>query len=238
MGLQQRLTVGLHSPRQPQMSPTDGRHPPAPMPRCSCFQAEACCAARSLGPRGATRSRHIHQPQPLVAGVWHGVQCKAIHITESGARRFISRRSVQGDSYHGDRCKAIHITGFCARRFVSWGSERDNSTAWTHLAERGVEPLLAITAGPCSGRGPTRVPYSGDDTSHRVVASTPHDGSIKGWVAVPLVSFLPIVLAHHSCPSFLLIVPARRSCLSFLPVVPACRSCPSFLSIVPSRYSC
>ena len=72
------------------MSPVDGRHPPAPPPRCSCYQAEACCAAGSLGPCGAPRSRHIDQHQPRVAGTRHGVRCKAIHITEFGVRRFIS----------------------------------------------------------------------------------------------------------------------------------------------------
>jgi len=72
------------------MSPVDGRHPPAHLPRCSCYQAEACCAAGSLGSRGAPRSRHIDQRQPWVAGSQHGVRCKAIHIMGFGARRFRS----------------------------------------------------------------------------------------------------------------------------------------------------
>ena len=62
----------------------------APPRRCSCYQAEACCAAGSLGPRGASWNRHIDQCQPRVAGVWHGVRCKVIHVTVLGARRLRS----------------------------------------------------------------------------------------------------------------------------------------------------
>ena len=127
------------------MSPVDGRHPSAPPPRCSCYQAEACCAAGSLGPRGAPRSRHIDRRHPRVAGAWHGV-----------------------------RCKAIHITGFGAGRFVSWCSDRDDCAAWNHLVGSKVEPLPVMATGPCAGWGPTRVPDSGDDTSLQVIAPAPH----------------------------------------------------------------
>ena len=43
---QRRLTVSLCSPPWPQISPAEGRHPPAPPPRYSCYQSEACCLAR------------------------------------------------------------------------------------------------------------------------------------------------------------------------------------------------
>ena len=115
--------------------PADGRHPPAPLPQCSCYQGEACCAAGSLGPRGTPWSRHIDQRQPRVAR---------------------------------------HGTGFGARRFMSRCSERDDSTAWDHLAGSEVEPLPVMAAGPCAGRGPTRAPDSSDNTSLRVVAPAPH----------------------------------------------------------------
>ena len=72
------------------MSPADSRHPPAPPPRCSYNQAEACCAARLIGPRGAPRSWHIDQCQLRVTRERHGVRCKAIHIMGFGARRFCS----------------------------------------------------------------------------------------------------------------------------------------------------
>ena len=161
------------------MSPADGRCPPTPPPRCSCYQAEACCAAGSLGLCGAPWSRHIDQRQPLVAGAWHGV-----------------------------RCKAIHITGFGARKFMSRCSEREDSAAWNHLPGSEMEPLPVMAAGPCAGRGPTRAPDSGDDTSLRVVTPAPHHevttGSPRGlWVAEPLVC--------RSCPSFLPIVPVGSS---------------------------
>ena len=68
------------------MSPADGRHPHAPLPRCSCCQAEACCAAGSLGPHGAPQSRYIDQCQLRVTRAWHGVLCKAIHIMGFGGR--------------------------------------------------------------------------------------------------------------------------------------------------------
>ena len=53
---------------------------------------------------------------------------------------------------------------FGAGRFVSRYSERDDSAAWNHLAGCKVEPLPAIMAALCAGRGPTREPDSGDDT--------------------------------------------------------------------------
>ena len=52
------------------MSPTDGRHPPAPPPRYSCHQAEVCCTAR------------------IARAAW----------CTDGARRFISRGSERDDS--------------------------------------------------------------------------------------------------------------------------------------------
>ena len=36
----------LRSPPRPPISPADGRHPPAPPPRRSCHQVEACCTFR------------------------------------------------------------------------------------------------------------------------------------------------------------------------------------------------
>ena len=71
-------------------------------------------------------------------------------------------------------CKAIHVAEFGVVRFISWGSERDDSVAWSYLAGSGVEPLPAITARPRSGQDPTRAPDSGDVTSLWVIAPAPH----------------------------------------------------------------
>ena len=63
----------------------------------------------------------------------------------------------------GVQCRAICVTVF---------------GAWNRLARCKVEPLPAITAGLCAGRGPPRVPDSGDDTSLWVVAPLRTTGSI------------------------------------------------------------
>ena len=146
------------------MSPADGRHPPAPPPRCSCYQAEACCAAVSLGPHGAPRSRHIDQRQPRVTGARHGV-----------------------------RCKAIHIKGFGAGQFMSQCSEQDGSAVWSHLARSEAEPLPVMATGPCARQGPTRALNSGEDISLWPLGCHPcpappdrkKDGSRGGVVVVP-----------------------------------------------------
>ena len=162
------------------MYPADGRHPPPPPPQCSCYQAEAFCAAGSLGPRGAPWSRHIDQRQPRVAGARHGV-----------------------------RCKAIHVTGFGAGRFMSRCSERDNSAAWNHLAGSEVEPLPVMAADPCAGWDPTSAPDSGDNTSLRVVAPAPHHRIYKR-TGRGVVGESSSFLSHSSVvcvSSFLLIAP-------------------------------
>ena len=122
----------------------------------------------------------------------------------------------------GDQCKAIHVVEFGAGRFISWGSERDDSTAWNHLTGSEVEPLPVMAGSPCAGRGPTRAPDSGDDTSLRVIAPAPHHWIYKrtGRGAVEKESH------RRSCSSFLV-------CRSRVVVVPESfkhRSCPSFLS--------
>ena len=80
--------------------------------------------------------------------------------------------------------------------------ERDDSAAWNHLAECKMEPLPAITAGPCGGRGPTRAPDSGDYTSLWVVAPAPHHKIYKrtgrGAVRAFPVCWLFSVPAHRS----------------------------------------
>ena len=79
-----------------------------------------------------------------------------------------------------------HGTGFGARRFTSWGSERDDSAGWNHLAGSGVEPLRAITAGPRSGWGQSE--HLIQVTTHRfgVVPTPCTTGLIKGgWRSRP-----------------------------------------------------
>ena len=80
--------------------------------------------------------------------------------------------------------------------------ERDDSAAWNHLAGCKVEPLPAITAGPCADRGPTRAPNSGDDTSLRVVAPDPHHRIYKrtgrGAICALPVCWWFSVPAHRS----------------------------------------
>ena len=146
------------------MSPKDGRHPPAPPPRCSCDQAQACCAAGSLGPRGAPWSRPIDRRQPQVTGAGHGVWCKA-----------------------------INITGFGAGRFVSRCSERDDSTAWNHLAGNKMKPLPVMAAGRCAGRGPIRAPDSDDDNTSRRHPRSHHGIYKRTGRGFPSVSFLLVV---------------------------------------------
>jgi len=91
----------------------------------------------------------------------------------------MARGSVQSDSYHGVR--------------------RKTSAPRNQLAGIKVELLPVMAAGPCAGRGPTRTLDSGDDTSLRVVAPTPHHRVCKrtGHGAASVVP------AHRSCPSFL-----------------------------------
>ena len=186
------------------MSPADGRHPPAPL-------LDAAAARQRLAVWTDRSGRVAHHGAGTVTSANLGSPGQG---TRFSARRFISRSSVQGDSYHGIRCKAIHITGFGARRFISWGLGRDDSTAWSHLAGSGVEPLPVMMAGACAGWGPTRAPDSGDDTSLRVVAPTPHHGVYKRTGrGGDGVSFLLIIPVCRFCPSFLLVVPAHHSCL-------------------------
>ena len=158
------------------MSPTDGRHPPAPPPR--------------LAVRLDRSGRMAHHGAGTLTSANRG---SPGHGTEFGARRFISRGSVQGDSYQGVRCKAIHITGFGAGQFMSQCSEQDGSAVWSHLARSEAEPLPVMATGPCVRRGPTRALNSGEDISLWPLGCHPcpappdrkKDGSRGGVVVVP-----------------------------------------------------
>ena len=105
-----------------------------------CSSGRSCCVAH----RGAGIDQHQS-----------GVPGRAC-----GADTTLGRSPGHGP---GDRCKAIHVAEFGAGRFISWGSERDDSAAWSYLAGSGVEPLPAITARPRSGPDPIRAADSGDD---------------------------------------------------------------------------
>ena len=107
-------------------------------------------------PPGETTARQRH-------AVWlwpHGLRTGS---TLTGADRWSPGHGP------GVWCRAIRVTVL----------ERDDSAAWNNFAGCKVDPLPAITAGPCAGRGPTRVPDSGDD-----IASgrrpTPHHRLYKG----------------------------------------------------------
>ena len=181
------------------MSPADGRHPPAPPPRCSCYKAEASCA------------------------VWRDHSGRVVH---HGAGTLTSAN-----------CRSPgHGTGFGARRFMSRCSERDDSAAWNHLAGSEVEPLPVMVGSPCAGRGPTRAPDLGDDTSLRVIAAAPHHRIYKrmgcraekrGVVLVLGVSFLLVVsgvLFQSRRRRGVIAVPESSLFLSHSSVVPAHRS--------------
>ena len=103
--------------------------------------------AVQLGPCGASQSRHIDQRELGVPG------------RECGTDATLGRP--------GSSCKAIHVAEFGV------GSERDDSTAWGHLAGSGVEPLPAIAAGPRGGRGQSERQIW-VTTSLRVIAPAPH----------------------------------------------------------------
>ena len=170
------------------MFPTVGRHLIAPP------SSEA-----------AIRQRRAERPDRSGCVVHHGAG------TVTSANR--------GSPGHGpgDPCKAIHVAEFGAGRFISWGSEREGSAAWNHLARSEVEHfrswrLARVLAGAQPER-PIRV------TTHHFGSSPPPrtTGSIKGRVVGRWKES-----RRHSCSSLLVchsrvvIIPELSS---FLPIV-------------------
>ena len=108
VGSQRHLTINLRSPPRPPMSPVDGRHPPAPPPRCSHHQAELCCMAwiahATWRPDEASTLISTNRSTP-------GVPERAC-----GANTALSQSPEHSAGF---QCKAIHIAGFGARQFHS-----------------------------------------------------------------------------------------------------------------------
>ena len=106
IGSQRCLTIDLHSPPRPPITPMDGRDLLTPPPRCSRHQAEACCTARIT--RAAWR---LNEASALISA--NGSGCQSGHAGPT--RPLASCWSTARE--------------FGARQSISWGSERDNSTA-------------------------------------------------------------------------------------------------------------
>ena len=97
----------------------------------------------------------------------------------------------------GGSCKAIHDVEFSVGdSYHVVSSERDDSTAWGHLARSEMLLLPAIAAGPHGGPGPIRAPSLGDDASLRGAPLTRAVGPIKvgAW---PFVLSLSVLLSLH-----------------------------------------
>ena len=107
-GSQRRLTVNFRMPPRPPMSPADGRHPPAPPPRCSRHQAEACCTARIV--------RAAWRPDEASTLISANRSAPGVPEQACGVDAALGQSPEHGP---GVRCMAIHIAGFGARQFHS-----------------------------------------------------------------------------------------------------------------------
>ena len=140
----------------------------------------------------ATRQKHAVRRDRSGHVVHHGAGTLPVPAV---GRRDTAQSSLQSDSYHGVRCRAIRVTVLGVRRFRSLES---SCRKWSGAA-----------SGPCAGRGPTRAPNSGDDTSLRVVAPAPHHRIYKrmGRGAVAESSSFLSRSSVVRVSSFLLIAP-------------------------------
>ena len=107
-GSQRCLTIDFRMSPWPPLSLVDGRHPPAPPPRCSRHQAEVCYTAR------------------IARAAWHPDEASAL-ISANRSAQGAPERACWADAAlvqpleHGPgvRCKEIHIAVFVVRQFHS-----------------------------------------------------------------------------------------------------------------------